>query len=118
MKKTADILWQNLIGYIWRGRCAKCGATYMCSGHHIIKRRYLHTRWSVMNGILLCATCHRMAEENKTEFLEWLKDKWPIMHNWHEENKNPPPHTFPQWELRETCQELRALVKRLSKWAI
>lgn len=115
LKHMADVLWQTLMQLIWRGTCAKCKGKYHCSGHHIIKRRFLHTRWAVMNGILLCLECHSWAENNPASFLAWLKKNWIIMYQWHEQNKNPQPHRFAEWELKETCQELRFVIKRLRK---
>ena len=43
----------------------------------------------MMNGVLLCKICHRLAEDKQERFLKWLRyehwDRWV----WQHENKSP-----------------------------
>jgi len=37
------------------------------SGHHLIKRRYLLSRWHPYNVFGLCVNCHKWAHDNEAE---------------------------------------------------
>lgn len=39
-----------------------CWVTVGVCAHHIIKRRFLKTRWDLKNGATLCLHCHDWAE--------------------------------------------------------
>jgi len=41
-----------------------CWVTVGVCAHHIIKRRFLKTRWDLKNGATLCLQCHDWAELN------------------------------------------------------
>ena len=88
LELQADKLWSESQHLIWGDTCAKCG----CPGgdpHHLIKRRIKATRHCMMNGVLLCKICHRLAEDKQERFLKWLRyehwDRWV----WQHENKSP-----------------------------
>ncbi|MCK5602157.1 HNH endonuclease [Candidatus Pacearchaeota archaeon] len=61
-KKALDRLWQEKVtGDICSfPSCNRIGN----EGHHIMKRRYLNTRWNIENGRALCRECHLWAETN------------------------------------------------------
>jgi len=111
MKRILDRLWQKLIALIHKGRCAKCNSTYLCSGHHIIKRRFHYVRWDADNGILLCLTCHRWAEEHEKDFFTWLKMRYPKVYEWYDANRIPVTKRFASWEMRTLAQALREKIK-------
>jgi 5-methylcytosine-specific restriction endonuclease McrA len=108
MKKTLDRIWQEIICLIWK-KCAKCGSTHNLAGHHIVKRRYLHTRWNIDNGICLCFTCHRFAEEHEEIFITWLRFHRPRSWYFWVNNKHPAIHRFPDWELKEVHKGLKEI---------
>ena len=37
-------------------------------GHHVMKRRYLNTRWNIANGRALCREHHLWADTHPTEY--------------------------------------------------
>ena len=61
-KKALDRLWQEKVtgGICTHPGCNKIGN----EGHHIMKRRYLNTRWLVENGRALCREHHLWADTN------------------------------------------------------
>lgn len=61
-KRVCDKLWQIKIT---GGLCSFPGCNRIGNeGHHVIKRRYLNTRWDIENGRALCRTHHVWAETN------------------------------------------------------
>jgi hypothetical protein len=52
-----------------------CGYNVGCAGHHVIKRRFLSTRWSPKNVYLLCMNCHQWAESNPVESEKMIIEK-------------------------------------------
>jgi len=65
-KKVCDRLWQEKItgGICSMPGCNKVGI----DGHHVMKCRYLNTRWDVKNGRALCREHHNWAETHPTEY--------------------------------------------------
>ena len=61
-KKVLDRLWQKRVtgGQCSIPGCHKEGV----EGHHVMKRRYLNTRWDTKNGRGLCNGHHRWAENH------------------------------------------------------
>lgn len=65
-KKVLDRLWQEKIT---GGICSFPGCNRIGNeGHHIIKRRYLNTRWLIENGRELCREHHSWADTHPTEY--------------------------------------------------
>ncbi len=64
-KKTLDKLWQIKVT---QEPCLICGSPYTV-GHHLIKRRYLSTRWDLNNGIPLCTKHHQDAHQDNDDAL-------------------------------------------------
>ena len=62
-RKKLDVLWQQKVT---DGKpCSYPGCCKMGNeGHHIFKRRYLNTRWSIENGRALCRDHHDWAEKH------------------------------------------------------
>lgn len=65
-KKILDRLWQIKItgGTCSMPRCNKIGN----EGHHIMKRRYLNTRWDIENGRALCREHHLWADTHPAQY--------------------------------------------------
>ena len=62
-KKVCDQLWQ--IKITKDSVCSMPGCNRIGNeGHHIMKRRYLNTRWAIENGRALCRDHHLWAETN------------------------------------------------------
>ena len=59
-KKTLDKIWQIKVT---EEPCLICGSPDTI-GHHLIKRRYLSTRWDLANGISLCNKHHQDAHQD------------------------------------------------------
>jgi len=113
LEATADRLWQDCIRLVYNERCALCG--YMApggAGHHIIKRRRKATRWAVLNGIFLCPTHHRQAEEKPKWFLDWLAGTMPDVFRWVETHKRDEYHGMTA-DIEATVDLLRQLKKTL-----
>ena len=115
MVKTLDRIWSIVIRLMWRECCARCKSTYLCSAHHMIKRRFMITRFDPVNGILLCAECHDWAESRPLDFMAWLKIKWPMTYEWVAHTKTLPSRRIPPHELKQKAIELKALIARLEK---
>ncbi len=65
-KKICDRLWQEKIT---GDTCSFLGCNRVGNeGHHIMKRRYLNTRWDIKNGRALCRRHHDWAERNPTAY--------------------------------------------------
>lgn len=61
-KKTLDKLWQIQVTGV---TCTYPGCNKIGNeGHHIMKRRYLNTRWLIENGRALCREHHLWADTN------------------------------------------------------
>jgi predicted restriction endonuclease len=54
-----DAVWQEIVKFIYEGRCALCGGTSTIAGHHIFAKGACgNLRHDVVNGIALCYPCH------------------------------------------------------------
>ena len=62
-KKTLDKLWQI---NITQEPCLICGDPQSI-GHHLIKRRFLNTRWDLNNGVALCNQHHQDAHQTNDD---------------------------------------------------
>jgi len=80
-------LWGQQVHEEWKFKCPVCTSLKMVSpdkldAHHIIDKRYAPTRYSVLNGILLCPLHHRFspirsAHGNPIWFINWLTQEFP-----------------------------------------
>ena len=66
-KKQLDILWQQKVT---EGKlCSFPGCNRIGNeGHHLMKRRYLNTRWVIENGRGLCREHHHWADTHPAEY--------------------------------------------------
>ncbi len=65
-KKVCDRLWQEKIT---GGICSFPGCNRIgIDGHHIMKCRYLNTRWDIANGRALCREHHSWVETHPAEY--------------------------------------------------
>ena len=72
-KKTCDKLWQIKIT---GGICSMPGCNRIGNeGHHIMKRRYLNTRWDIENGRALCRDHHLWAETNPQAYEDLIVEE-------------------------------------------
>ncbi len=73
-------LWSKVIKLYDDGKCAYCGKTTYLNSHHIFSRSNYSTRYTIGNGITLCAGCHVLsstfsAHKTPVEFVEWIREK-------------------------------------------
>ncbi|MCK5604494.1 hypothetical protein KAR91_21570 [Candidatus Pacearchaeota archaeon] len=65
-KKVCDKLWQIKVT---GGTCSFPGCNRIGNeGHHVMKRRYLNTRWVIENGRRLCREHHLWADTHPAEY--------------------------------------------------
>lgn len=68
----------KIIGEYFRSRpCDKCKTKGKSCWAHIKSRRYLSTRWLLINAFSLCAGCHRWAHDNPDDFMRWIDLNYP-----------------------------------------
>jgi hypothetical protein len=87
LRKHADRLWSLAVRDDWAGKCAVCG-NRKCEAHHLIPRQHETTRYSLRNGIALCANCHNFdpdtaPHQNAAGWLQWLSKHFPELHLWY-----------------------------------
>lgn len=73
-------LWSEVVKLRDKNRCTYCGRKDRLNSHHIFSRSKKSTRYSLDNGITLCASCHTLssgfsAHKTPAEFIEWVKEK-------------------------------------------
>jgi hypothetical protein len=81
----------------------------------MIKRRFMLTRFEIMNGIYLCAECHDWAESRPLDFMAWLKVKWPMVHGWVVFQRKIPSRRLPLHELKDIGHQLRLMIAKLER---
>lgn len=64
--RSVDILFSKLVRA--RGKCERCGGPGPFECAHIVRRRFLRTRWVPDNAWCLCRECHRRVDENAVSF--------------------------------------------------
>ena len=75
-----DVAWSLLVKLKVGRKCEYCGTTTkQIHSHHIFTRSKKSTRWSVENGVSLCASHHVLssifsAHKTPVEFTLWLYD--------------------------------------------
>lgn len=78
VKANCDRIWSKLIRARAGNQCERCGATPEAArgfhAHHVYGRTNHRLRWEPRNGMAVCATCHRWAEEYPLEFADWFRD--------------------------------------------
>ncbi len=86
LRDIADRLWSRAVRDDWDNRCAACGAL-KCEAHHLIPRQHQAIRYTLRNGIALCATHHQFdidisPHQNAPGFVLWLKSNQPELAEW------------------------------------
>ena len=119
----ADKLWRTIIALKFGRRCFTCDKPAANtwpphSAHHMIKRRFLACRWSVDNGIYLCAKCHEEAEACRycldqmldnciTKADQAKQNKAAMMKAYMQFNMNPPIVHYPEHMMQIIVEDLQ-----------
>ena len=75
-KKRLDALCREVV--MLRDRCCQwCGKRDGLQWAHISSRRYLSTRWSLNNSLMLCGGCHLLWHHKPLEAAAWFNEKFP-----------------------------------------
>lgn len=78
LKKEADALFSWAIRRRDK-RCQAVGYKFRCSftlqAAHLIRRRYLATRWSMDNAVALCGAHHVYFTHNDIEWIDWIIER-------------------------------------------
>jgi 5-methylcytosine-specific restriction endonuclease McrA len=104
--KHADKLWGQAMHDMYQ-HCAKCGSPIFLEAHHIIHRNHKLTRHDLLNGIMLCRSCHAWAHAHPKAFDEWLAFNKMAQWSWAQRNKNrtgKPDYERAIRELKETMR--------------
>ena len=93
MRDIADRLWSWAVRDDWAWKCAVCGFE-KTEAHHLVPRHHEGTRYTLRNGIGLCARCHKFDKdmsphENAAGWLSWLRHHHPELCEWYEANRSP-----------------------------
>lgn len=70
--RAADILFSKIVRA--RGKCERCGGPGPHECAHIVRRRFLRTRWEYDNAWCLCRPCHRTVDEDEMAFAELARN--------------------------------------------
>lgn len=86
-RNKADGVWRELVCMLWSDRCAVCGATGRMEAHHLRTRSLRSSRHGLLNGILLCPSCHKFdsslsAHKAPLAFADWLEKEHPDHYNY------------------------------------
>jgi hypothetical protein len=73
-KNKLDKLWREKVIEMWGDKCVICSSLQI-NIHHIIGRRNLATRWSVNNGVPLCALHHTFGIQSAHQHPVWFLDE-------------------------------------------
>jgi len=66
-------------------QCQRCGARPQpqgCHWSHIYSRASYHTRWDLLNSLVLCNGCHRWWHSHPTESGFWFAKKFPARYDY------------------------------------
>jgi len=91
LRDMADRLWSLAIRKKWNNRCAVCGEA-KCEAHHLVPRQHEATRYSLLNGIALCPSCHKFdrdlsPHQNAAGWMEWLQRHQWRTYSWYLDNR-------------------------------
>lgn len=93
LRDLADQLWSVAVRSDWANKCAVCG-NRKCEAHHLIPRQHEATRYTLRNGMALCATHHQFDKflsphMNAAGFIRWLESEHPNLAEWVFDNCRP-----------------------------
>ena len=96
LRDMADRLWSRAVRDDWANRCAVCGKGKV-EAHHLVPRQFEATRYNLLNGVALCASCHKFCPDvsphlNASGWMDWLRSEHPILAQWYENNPRPEFH--------------------------
>lgn len=96
LRDIADQLWSLVVRDDWDFSCAVCGHG-KTDAHHVIPRQHEATRYSLRNGIALCARHHQFdpyisPHQNAAGWLLWLFEHESELHNWYTETNANNAH--------------------------
>ena len=57
------------------GKCERCGTTERLQCAHVHSRRYMNTRWNLLNAMALCVGCHKWQTERVLEGQDFFIDR-------------------------------------------
>ena len=98
-----------------RGFCQKCGGIGPWECAHIIRRRYLRTRWEKDNAWCLCHYCHRRVDSSDREFSELVEltigwDRYDELHALaHAVDTPKPDRVSVRKQLRKELNDLEVV---------
>lgn len=107
---TAEKLHSELVRS--RGACERCGSPGPLECAHIVRRRYVATRTCERNAWCLCHHCHRIVDEDPTEFYDLIeatigREGFTLLKNQALGNTK----VWRESDWREECGRLRELLK-------
>lgn len=74
--KMLDEIWAKAVKARAWGVCEYClKSNIRLEAHHVVGRRNMTLRHLVSNGVSLCHTHHRFAEQDSGKFHEWIIKK-------------------------------------------
>jgi hypothetical protein len=77
VKKSCDRLWSQAVKHRAGHRCERCGEVpenpQALHAHHTYGRSDHRLRFDLRNGVALCWSDHRWAEEHPIEFAAWFQ---------------------------------------------
>ena len=84
LRDMADRLWSLAVRADWANKCAVC-CHRKCEAHHLIPKQHQATRYTLGNGICLCAHDHQFSadlspHQNAAGWLLWLSEHHPELH--------------------------------------
>jgi hypothetical protein len=77
VKRRCDRLWSEVVRQRAGYCCERCGATSAESqlhAHHVYGRSNHRLRFEILNGVALCARCHRWTHDNPLSYATWFRE--------------------------------------------
>jgi len=86
-RNKKDKEWRLAVKTKFENRCVICGSPKMLNVHHLIPRCNKIYRNDIMNGLVLCARCHRFSRvnsphQNPLMFHIWFESHYPEEFNY------------------------------------
>ena len=110
LMEIADDQWSLAVRTDWDWRCAVCGRV-LVEAHHIVPRQYEATRYDMLNGIALCAHCHKLgkdsAHQHAPAWMAWLQRNHPTRHKKATDDPRPSWNGIKNWPYY--CDVIRVL---------
>ncbi|MDD5459709.1 MAG: hypothetical protein PHF37_09995 [Phycisphaerae bacterium] len=80
MKRLNDDLVRKIIRLRDDWTCQRCGIHCKETGEvaHVEIRKYINTRWDLLNLLLLCNKCHSWFDQNRVAGMRWFEETFPV----------------------------------------